>query len=331
MKEIKNILSLFPEELHCVFNMIDSSVLDRLSEIRLRRNKPIVIVIKNTSYFIDYNGDIYDSLSRNCVITDEKVFENTFMTLCNFSLYSNMESLKNGFITLPYGARMGVASTVVCDDTGPVSIKEVTSLNVRIPSRSKGCSNGILNFLYINSFPSVIVAGKPNSGKTTLLRDMAYRLSDGFNYKYRKICIVDERNEFGGKYQNDFLLDVGANTDVLTGFEKAKGIEIAARTLSPEMIVCDEISTQNELDSIKFAFSSGIKFALSVHIGDKSDLFTKPIIRDLLSTGEFEYIILLDEYTYKPEVIEVSEITNEIGRCIGSDLIRNIGRSDIMR
>lgn len=103
------------------------------------------------------------------------------------------------------------------------------------------------------------------------------------------MSIVDERGEFGG-------FSPGVNTDVLTGFGKKKGIEIAVRTLSPELIVCDEIADDAEVDAIKAGFSSGVAFAVSVHIRDAEDLVHKSIIKKLYLTGEFDYVVLLEEY-----------------------------------
>ncbi len=314
MNKLTDVLSYMPDKVVSAFNMLDENILNRINELRVRRGKPIAVVIKNTSYFIDNKGDLYDYCMSECLKMNSDEFDNLFMSLCDYSLYDNMENLKKGFITLSNGSRIGVASTAVNDENGIVSVKDIVSLNIRIPQEVKGCAEKILNFLYVNSFPSIIVAGKPNSGKTTLLRDIARMLSDGFNNKYAKVAVIDERNEFAAKKDTEMSMDLGLNTDVLTAFNKAKGIEIATRTLSPEMIICDEISTDEEVQSILYAFSSGISFALSVHISDREDLIYKPIIKTLLQTQEFSYIVLLDNYTYSPEIIEASEVLSEIHR-----------------
>lgn len=305
---MRYILSKLPDYIASAISNIDAIILNKITEIRLRRNLPVVIVIRNTSYFLSISGEILDFYSSNALLCDENAFDTCFIELCDYSLYSNMENLKNGFITLSNGSRVGVASTCVIDDLNTISVKDITSLNIRIPREYEGCSEKILNFLYINSFPSIIIAGKPNSGKTTLLRDIARALSSGFNNEYRKIVVVDERNEICGKNSNEISLNVGVNTDVLSSFPKSKGIEIATRALSPEMIICDEISTKKELESIIYAFSSGVRFAVSVHIGDKSELKNKRIIQDLISTGEFAYIAWIDEYSYSVEIIEASDV-----------------------
>ena len=323
MNKLEYIISFLNEETQIVFNIMDRVIKDKITEIRIRRDKPLTIVIRNTSYFIDHNGDLYDYIYSGCVNVDSSAFDELFYKLCDYSLYSSMENLKNGYIILSNGARIGIASTAVFNDGSIQSVKDITSLNIRIPREVEGCADSVLNFLYMNSFPSIIVTGPPNSGKTTLLRDLARQLSNGFGNHFRKVCVIDERNEIAGKCKESFSMNLGVNTDVLTGFSKAKGIEIATRTLSPEMIVCDEISTLSELESIKFGFSAGVSFALSVHASSKSDLVEKPIIKGLIETNEFEYIVLLDSRNYSAEIMEVSEIYDEILRNDNIDSVLN--------
>ena len=327
MGELEYITGFFNSELKSVLALLDADILCRINEIRIRKENFLVIVIRNTSYFIDYNGDLYDYPSKHCVFVGAKAFEELFLSFCNYSVYSNAQSIKNGYITLENGSRIGIAGSAVYDSGELLSVKDIVSMNVRISKQVKNCSEEMLNFLYVNSFPSIIVAGKPNSGKTTLLRDMARLLSSGFNNCFRKLAVVDERGELCGKRGNANELDVGINTDVLTFFSKARGIELATRTLSPEMIICDEVSTNAEVDSILYAFSSGVRFALSVHISSRSDLLHKPIIKKLLETGEFSYVALLDNYTYKPEIIDAGEIYDEICRADNSDSLFKHNRS----
>lgn len=307
-------MDLLPTDLKNAIQKIDKSVLSKINEIRIRRDRAVILVIKGNSYFLFDNGELSSTLNDNPVLVNSSDFDDTFYAMCDYSIYSNSTNLKQGYITLKNGARVGIASTAVYEDNSIVSVNSVMSLNIRIPSQALGCSLEILNFMFHQNLHSVIVAGPPSSGKTTLLRDMAYNLSNGFCDKYRRVVLVDERNEFAGKRESEYTLDVGENCDVLTGFEKAKGIELAIRTLSPEIIVCDELSKNEELERIKFGFSCGVKFLLSVHIGDRKDIFNKPIINSLINTNEFEYVILLDGHTYSANVIDIGEVKNEINR-----------------
>lgn len=314
MNLIHEIISCLPQEIAEALTNVDETVLNKVTEIRIRRLKKVVLVVRNSSYFVDSNGDLYDFPSSTSLKVGEELFDKIFYSLCDYSVYNNMDSLINGYITLKCGARVGVTGTAVIKDGCVCSVKDISSLNIRVPNQVTGCSLPLLNFLYINSFPSIIVAGEPNSGKTTLLRDMTRELSGGFNNKYCKITVVDERNEICGKCNDSFTMELGENTDVITGYPKSKAIENAIRTMSPELIVCDEISTVAELEAIKDGFSAGVSFALSIHCRDFEDLVNKPIVKALLEVKEFSYIVLLNEHSYKYEIIDAAEVYNEICR-----------------
>ena len=288
-----------------IFNMIDADILGRINEIRIKRGGFLSLVIRNTTYFIDCNGDLYNSVSPHCVKVGNEEFDELFMALCSYSFHTHNETLKNGYLTLENGVRVGAAGEAVYDGDKLISVKNVRSLNIRIPNETEGCAVPVVRRLYMSSLPSVIVAGMPGGGKTTLLRDLARQLSDGVCGRYVRVTVIDERREFDAE-------NIGVNTDILSAYPKKLGIEIATRTLSPELIVCDEIGTDIEAESIKSGFSCGCAFALSVHIGSKEQLYRKPIMKTLLETGEFSYVILLDGYTYKPIILDSSEVLSEI-------------------
>ncbi|MGN1202171.1 MAG: hypothetical protein ACI4RF_02665, partial [Eubacterium sp.] len=205
-------------------------------------------------------------------------------------------------------SRVGIGAAAVYKDGKMNSVKDINSINIRIAGEHRDCSRKILNLLYTKSTPSIIVAGAVLSGKTTFLRDLSRLLSSGFAGKYRKVAVVDERREISSGF------DVGINTDVLAGFEKAKGIEIATRTLSPDIIVCDEIGNINELNAIKYGFSTGVSFAVSVHMKNEKQLLSNRIVSQLIATDEFDYIVLLQSFTDKFEIIDLRSEENESNR-----------------
>ncbi len=299
MDNITYFISLMPKHLSDIFKSFDKNTLNLITEIRIRRNKPIIIYLKTTPYFISIGGKLVNSFSVNTILIDDESFDFITDRLCNRSYHTNMHTMIDGYITSKSGSRIGISSTAVYKDNCISSVKDINSINIRIAKEHKDCSRKILNLLYAQSTPSIIVAGAVLSGKTTFLRDFSKLLSSGFAGKYRKVSIVDERCEIASGF------DIGINTDVLTGYEKAKGIEIATRTLSPDIIVCDEIGNISELNAIKYGFSTGISFAVSVHMKSEKELLRNHIVNELIATGEFDYIILLKSFTEEFEIIDL--------------------------
>ena len=306
---------------------LPNEVLKHLNEIRIRRNQPLILVFGKSCLFITGRGKLLNHYSELAYTVDDEEFDLIFRRLSNYSVHSVMDNLIKGFTTAQGGNRIGVTSTAVIKDKEIASVKDISSLNIRIANEIKDCSRQILNMLYVNSFPSIIVASPPAGGKTTFLRDLARLLSSGFNNRYRKVVIVDERNEIAYKGAAEINADIGLNTDVLTGFPKSVGIEMAIRTLSPDIIVCDEISSSAEVSAMADGFNSGVKFAVSVHAANMKDLAEKAIIRELIAKNEFEYIVMLNDYTNDFEIMEVSELRSEIIRNYSSKLMLGGGGS----
>lgn len=318
---LRSIIPLLSDGIAGSLSALPKEVLQQLNEIRIRRELPLILVFGKNCLFITRKGKLLNHFSEFAYLVDDEEFDLIFRRLSNYSVHSVIDNLTKGFITAEGGNRIGVASTAVIKEKEVASVKDVSSLNIRIASEVKDCSRQILNMLFVNNFPSIIVASPPAGGKTTFLRDFARLLSTGFNNKYRKVVIVDERNEIAYKGENGINADVGLNTDVITGFPKSVGIEMAIRTLSPDIIVCDEISSSAEVAAMADGFNSGVNFAVSVHAAGKKDLAEKAIIRELLLRNEFEYIVMLNDYTNDFEIMEVSELRSEIIRNYSAELM----------
>ncbi len=302
---ISQILPSLSDGINFALSQLTTEALKQINELRIRRNKPLILVLGSKSLFITATGKLVNHYINTAYVVKNDEFDLIFKKLCNYSVHCEIDNLKNGFITASGGNRVGVCSTAVISDGVISSVKDISSLNIRISREIKDCAKPVLNMLYVNELPSIIVAAPPSGGKTTFLRDFARLLSGGYSNKYRRVSIIDERNEIAYKNGSEILADVGVNTDVITGFSKQKGIELAVRTLSPEIIVCDEISSLSEVERIKDGFQSGVSFAVSVHASSKEELNNKPIVKSLLETGEFKYVVLLKDYTYEFEILEV--------------------------
>ncbi len=301
MDNISYFISVMPRFISDILSNIDSGVINQINEIRLRIDKPIIIYVKSKAYFIELNGKLTSRVNKHCLCICSEDFNAVCDRLCNNSYHTNMQTMTNGYITAKNGSRIGIASTAVKKDGVIHSVRDITSINIRISHEYIGCSKKIADIICNNGLPSIIVAGRPGCGKTTFLRDYARLISDGYLYEYKKVSIADERGEISAGF------NVGINTDVLVGFDKAKGIEMAIRTLSPDLIVCDEIGNLSELNAIKNGFSSGVDFAVSVHLKNGDQIYSNKIVKELIETKQFDYMVILKSFTDEFEIVGLRE------------------------
>lgn len=259
-----------------VRNALINADITRAEEIRLRVGKNIKIKYSNGEKNIGYT------------VTSDNI-ENIFGRLTQYSPYAYKEEINCGYITIEGGYRVGIAGTVV-DEGGQVqTIKNISSLNIRIAREIKGCSKDIIS--YING--NTIIVSPPACGKTTLLRDIVRVWSNNG----KNICVIDERNEISGTYMGKSQLDLGERTDIIVNVSKEKGFEMALRSLSPDVIAVDEIGGQEDINSIKRALNSGVSILCTLHSYNDDDLIVKEGIAPLVKNKVFDtYIFMTKSY-----------------------------------
>lgn len=287
MIKIKEATNFLSDRIKNIIDSIDNEYKKMITEIRIRDGNQIAVRLKNKIYYVTENSKlVYKHNDRFAKVAHDEM-EESFNRLCNFSVYSYLNDIRNGYITLSGGHRVGFCATAVKDDDNVLSLKDITSFNIRISREYKNCSNKIFENMKNNGFGNLIIAGQPSSGKTTLLRDITRLLSNNsFN-----VCVVDERQELFSKNCN---YDKGYNTDVFLSYPKHVGIQTAIRTMSPDYIITDEISEETECEAICKALNSGVRFALSIHADSIDELKNKYIFRRIVETAYFKYIVLLD-------------------------------------
>ena len=231
--------------------------------------------------------------------------DETFRGICSYSVYSHQNEIKNGFITLSGGHRVGLCGTAVTSNGSIGSLRDISSINIRIARQVYGCANAVLQAVGKNLREGVLIAGAPASGKTTILRDMARQLSSGLCGDVRKVAVVDERGELAGTYRGVPQNDLGPCCDVLDGYPKGEGILQAIRSLSPEFIICDELGGLADVEAAAQGLNAGVGMISSVHAGNVRELLRRQQAVSLLHTGAFGYVVLLEGSREPGRVAEV--------------------------
>ena len=319
-KDFLSALSIIRGELKNKLLNLPEGVKFETAEIRLRIGKPVVLFGTYSAVFLSRTEGITKN-PREAFICYSEDMNDIFSRLCSFSVHSHLQSIVNGFITIQGGHRVGICGTAVTDNRGNItSVRDISSLNIRIAREKQGCSKVIFNTLFHSSLQSIIIAGAPMSGKTTILRDLVRTISDSHNSK--KVCVIDERQEIAAMNAGFCQRDVGVNTDVFDLYPKDKAVLNAIKTMSPQLIAMDELCSDEEIKAISLGANSGVKFIVTVHASDYTEILTRPQIKRLLRAYSFEKLVLLkkDVPGEIEGIYDTKEILDEIiRRDIGLD------------
>lgn len=290
--ELSQVLSVLPLHLQEMLCRVNEKTADVLSEIRLRSGRPIVLVTPQNTYFLTKTGKTTCICSDNLPTISESEISDIVARACGFSVHSHQEELKNGFLTLPGGHRIGVCGTAVRQNGCVAGIRSPTALNIRIARRIRGAAHEVLNTCFQAGLQNILLAGPPMSGKTTVLRDLAIQISQGFSGRLYTCAVIDARYELFPA-SHDVSLSAAFMGDVLYGYEKAEGIAQAVRTLSPDMVFCDEIGSSEDAKAILEGCRSGVHFAATAHADSPEDLERRVGIRELLVDGGINTVLFL--------------------------------------
>ncbi|MBE6550040.1 MAG: hypothetical protein E7670_06390 [Ruminococcaceae bacterium] len=260
----ENVIRLLPyrlrEELKRAEERISQN--EAIEEVRVRCGKAASITVSGGNIMLD---SVITRLEMDSIMQE----------LCDGSLYAHSEEICKGYLTLENGVRVGVCGRAAVDGGKVIGIYSVSCLNFRIPARYERVGLAVSDiFSSVRSDGGVLVYSPPRIGKTTLLRNVARRLASGA--KPLRTAVIDTRGEIA-----PFLDSQRLCIDILSGYPKPVGIEIAARTLSAEVIICDEIGDADEAKAIVAAQNNGVPFIATAHAGDIDSLLRRPQIRML--------------------------------------------------
>lgn len=263
-------------------------LIDYIQEIRIRINKPIMINYKGKLIALFEN----ENYQKSVVVANQELISYILAVATKQSVYAYNDQIRECYITTDGGIRIGLCGMVVYNSGKVGTIKKISSLNIRIAHEVLNCSERIINFLVANgNVKNTLVISLPGAGKTTMIRDIIFKLSNEKNIQ--NILVVDERFEIAGL--NSSVLNIGDYVDVLSGSEKQFAFNNALKTMNPSVIVSDELSREEDVESVKQAIKSGVKVIASAHASDISDLKSKKYFDMLLKDKYFERIVVLSK------------------------------------
>ncbi len=272
--------------------LIEEEKLDfhKMQEIRLRIGRELYVVYDNQEKFFQEHGS-------NHIVTKEEVRE-TMEYISQYSIYAYEQQLRQGFITVEGGHRAGISGQVIQNAGRIKTMSYISSINIRVAHQVKGCADKAFPYVTQNGhFLHTLVISPPGCGKTTLIRDMIRQISNGNRYLAGcTVGVADERSELAACYQGIPQNDLGMRSDVVDCCQKAEGILLLIRSMSPKVIAVDEVGTEEDFQSINYALTCGCRLLASVHGKDLEEVRKKPFFDQMIKNQRFDrYIILSAE------------------------------------
>lgn len=264
---------------------------NKLEEIRCRTGRPLELIV---------SGGLWRRLDRDMPVFQPEQAGELLQKIGRYSLYALEEELRRGYITIQGGHRIGLAGHVITENGHVLRLRDVTFFNIRLARQKIGAALPLVPYLYKKGrWQSLLIVGAPQTGKTTLLRDLARIISEGLSERYiaaQKTGIVDERSEIAGCVAGIPQNRIGDRTDVLDACPKAEGMMMMIRSMSPDVLIVDEIGRRDDTEALFEALNAGVTVMATAHGLTIEQLNSRPSLGSLIESQLFERYVILSRF-----------------------------------
>lgn len=294
-----SVTQILPQSIRSYIESLPPAIFNHLEEIRIRQDRPLEVITSKDSGFVHRTTKQLTKYKEEAYCPTQLDCEKMINLISRHSLYAMEEELRRGYITLNGGHRVGLAGKVIVEDGKVKAIRDITSFNVRFARAVLGVGKNLLPFVFHDKkVENLLIVSPPQCGKTTLIRDLARLASTGTeNTPPYKVGIIDERSEIAGCLHGVPQHDVGPRTDVLDSCPKAEGMMMMIRSMSPEILIVDEIGREEDSRAVFEAIFAGIHLFTTAHGLSLEDLCQRPTLSKLMKEKVFTRIFLLSRRT----------------------------------
>lgn len=283
-----------------------ANIQDRVYEIRLRANQVICVYVNRRECYVSQEGEVHSNCYKGVSISRDDV-ERIVHHICKYSIYAYEQELKQGYITVEGGHRIGMVGQTIVEGGKIKNIKNISGLNIRIAHEIIGAGDHVLPHLYEKGvLYNTFIISPPMAGKTTILRDLIRQVSDGNAYGDGvNVSVVDERSEIGGSYLGVPQNRIGMRTDLLDACPKGEGMMQLIRSMSPKMLAVDELGSLHDVRALEEVLQCGCKIMATIHSKDIREFQQKKNFQSIIEQRSIERYIVLGASSKVGEIVGI--------------------------